>query len=598
MLTRFVLLILLLVFLAPATACAADKPGDWIPDDAVVVVRLKNPKAALANVKRLVDEVVPGSSQILFGEEGIASKAAPFLPDGVDWEREIWLAAFLAVNGQNVTLDVIYALPTNDAAALKKSLTAMSVSVNNQVHQPNYLVHNSMLIGSNTRTTAEKIEKCISGEGRSFFFDQSKAEQALFAANDLSISFSVENYINEVQRLPGVDPDDGKKLITDLPHDLANLYESFASEFETLPFVSEIYRILLANHVNQLLPSISGETVLDTTSLTLGVNLGKAGVSIDAFVAFREGSKTLTQSKVPPSPLADLQRLPPDRQVYVAATSFASSPTFLSPVQIEQVVVDDDKNRLVHADYQQTIKRLNKFSYGEGAVAFSLPSRKGTNEFLLTSFGAVAKPAAHRRLLNHLAATESNFTKFSKQKSYTLRGRSEQYGENFADVHLVQFQEQEDAGAGSIEKKFYGSDGIESRNLYLDERWITTVGGGRAAMQQAVHRLQQPDARRHEPAFHATRGELLPDANFVLMSDLAAIFCSMMLSSADAEDDDEVAKKFVGALDEFSTRHETSYFGVAAGMQPSGAHIKLYLPTKQAKSVSQLGQILAPLLFE
>jgi len=132
------------------------------------------------------------------------------------------------------------------------------------------------------------------------------------------------------------------------------------------------------------------------------------------------------------------------------------------------------------------------------------------------------------------------------------------------------------------------------RSLYIDNRWVRTIGGGKAAMQDAVRRLEQPDPPGQGLAFRATREQLLPEANFLLMADVTGMYSSVCVTSVNADDADEETKKLIVAIGDYLARHETSYLGVAVGMQSTGAHFRIYMPIEQARSIRQLLLILAP----
>ncbi|MBI3864269.1 MAG: hypothetical protein HY290_20490 [Planctomycetia bacterium] len=173
------------------------------------------------------------------------------------------------------------------------------------------------------------------------------------------------------------------------------------------------------------------------------------------------------------------------------------------------------------------------------------------------------------------------------KQTYELKKDAEKYGKNSSDVVTAK-TELEDPNAAAFMERFmsmlFGPEGMTTRSVYLKDKVVQTVGGGKQAMTDALAAQEQKSATTKTP-FQTARGKLAPKSNVVVMFDLANTAVKILELVAQAQvlplplDADQIKQ----------LQSKPSYFGLSAGTEAQGLRVKTVVPVEQMQGFAKIG---------
>lgn len=543
---------LLITLLTLSVVEAADDPGDWFPDDAVVVGRMKNPRTTVTKAVSLIHMASPLYSNLLlsddfeFGFTGI---------DAIDLGQDIWWGAYWDEAG---SLEAVGVLAAKDEKMFLKSLDIEADQLS--IHR-----HQSRLIVASSEQIIERMKKRIAGEGASCLHSMSVEQRTVFESYDTSVFINIRQIYQSYLK----DAAEGDAAKAKFVEDLA----------ESIDLVDDsiIKFVIRPETALRGLQAVAG-----AANVVIGGNIDKRAIELECSMetAPAKDAKPAPDSKS--ADFADLERMPPDRQIYVAGTPPFSCPAgwFLELIDFESHGGDEDKP--VVAKKEDQLRRLGKLSFRRWSAAISLPTLI-SRELRLDMVTEVKQPEAYRLLNNNLAVTQAQFKEFRENRKYEYLPGGESYGESAVDIHRITCMKKE-AGNNETYIKLHGPQGMTSRCLYQDSLFVNTVGGGKPAMQSALRRLKSTDSDEFPEELLEVRRKLPEKANYLMLADLSALFSALMTLQIDAKPNPGVFAEIV--LDGVAMASRSpSYFGIGLAVQPERTELKLYLPAEQLTSI-------------
>ncbi len=299
------------------------------------------------------------------------------------------------------------------------------------------------------------------------------------------------------------------------------------------------------------------------------------GVVIDERLRLEEGTATFRRlAGQPTSDFKALSQLPPDQPFYVGFLGDMQQLTQWSLDWTRQSLKLDEQQQQAFNAIGETIQNIE---YGEIAGTVGLGSTEGDGLVRATMIVAAAPTATVQALMRAYGETLGAITTSNLRQVTITRPEAETYGQRTADLITVtqEFTGPQAPVQQAILETLFGAAGMESRIVYLDDRYLQTTGGGREAMEVA---LKQLDTSR-DNGLDAHRSALPSQGNFVLLADVASAiirtlrFVVRRASVPIALDTD--------LLDEIKT--EASYIGFAASSVPDGLHCRTHLPLEQLR---------------
>ena len=562
----------LLVLPSLALAAGESTPLNVFPDNVSVVVRLKNPQQTVKKVADLADAIQSGLGGLVrggaLGQSGAPGAIGPMIsnPDlaGVDTAKDWWMGIFLASDQQPA---LVFAIPAKDAAAMEKALG----------DEVNFFKHESWGIYGDQKDVIGRVQACAKGTGKSVATVIDKTSTALFDKGDLAAFVNIRalktSYEDQL--------DLGKEWLDNPP----GLPDNIAPGVD-------------AEKLQQMLVSL-GKSLLqaakDSDQCAMALQVSNEGIRIEDTLQVASSSPTAKFLKASPgSEQKILAELPAGYPLYFGVLGDFQSLVSFGTDLLVSVAGDNDK-------VKQAGDQLKKVKYKGFAVAMNVDSKEEGAIDSITVYETAdtkALQAATRLLMKNLGTIEAGESK----STYVLKEDAEKYGSNSADIVTVKQEVQNPLGTQIIEK-MYGPEGMTTRTVYLKERVVQTMGGGKDLMTKALAALQGGGAtgtsktttpkkgttsETTQSGMQATRKMLDEKPNIVLMLDIAgfvAASAEVARDSAPVPVDSDTLKKIAG---------KPSYIGFSLQCSADSLHTTTVIPVAQMRSIAQMVGVILP----
>ncbi|MBS0264987.1 MAG: hypothetical protein JSS02_23845 [Planctomycetes bacterium] len=555
---------LLLVFNIGIQVQAAESGLDAVSQDAALVIRLKNPKATVGKVAELADQVVPGigdqvRSQIDLLGNGISNPTMA----GVDSENDWYIGMFTkkvegASNDEPVFLFVI---PATDLKAMKEGLGESF----------KFAEHGKLGVYTTDEATFKAASARIKGDGKSISTLIEKDSAAVFDAGDLSVFINV------------------KQLLIDYKDELAEGKEKFKQQLENLPTppaggVNPAQVAEIANKVIQML----SEGLEDTESCTIGTVVSKEGLSFDDLVKVKKGSATeKLLNKSPASTLATFSTLPAGHLGYFGLSWDMADLMKMS--QSMMAVGANSQNAEASKELKAAMEEAAKLKVTAMASAFGLGD-PDTGAVRTVSITEVDNPQKMRDASQKMMKASEKVASQGVKQTFDLKKDAEKFGKNSADVVTVKMDmsEMPDPTAAQMSERvmagLFGPDGMVTRVVYLKDRVVQTMGGGKQAMTDALAATEQGATGSSKSAYVQARGKLGAKANLVVLFDLPNTLAKILDLVVQAQ----VLPLPLDPNQVKGLQSSPSYIGLSAGVEPQGLRVKTLIPVEQMQGIAKI----------
>ncbi len=560
MLRRFVLPGLLLV-LASLPIQAAETALDAISTDASLVIRMKKPKATIGKVAELADLVVQGSGDHIRGNSGKLGEmiSNPTLA-GVNMEADWWVAVYAAGGEQEP--DVVFIIPASDIKAMKAALG----------EEVKFSEYGKLAVYTADADAFAKTTARIKGEGKSILTLADKDSTALFEGGDVSV------YINVPQLAVAY-----KTEIDEFKENATNLIENAPQAVPGGGFDSQKMGELVGKLLGFLTQGLN-----DTQSCTIAATVSKDGLDIEDLVKLKAGTPTdklLARSAT--SPLSSLSSLPAGYLAYFGLSwdmsDFAQLSEWLMGAGAAGVKPDAAKT------IEGTIKEMAKLKIGAIVTAFGLGDMD-EGAVRSVTMTEVDNPAKMRELSLKTMKAMGTVENQGIKQTFTVKPDAEKYGKNSADVITVKTEVNEAdnpfmaAMMDRINSAMFGPDGMTTRVVYLKDRVIQTMGGGKQAMNDVLASVDKKMAESGKSPTQQTRTKLAPKSNLLVLWDIPGTVAKIMAMVVESQTvplpiDPDAVKEL---------QSKPSYFGLSAAGEPQGLRVKTVVPVEQMQGIAKI----------
>jgi hypothetical protein len=560
---RWLSLSLLTLVLVQNPLHAADKKvTDAIPADVSVLVRLKSPKATTEKVASFVDMVQPGfGGQVRQNAPAIGLAISNPTLAGVDMTGDWYIAVFLSAEDPEPT--VAFLIPATDAKAMKDGL-------GDGMH---FVKHDKWGVYSEDEETIALIKTVISGKEEHLDPDDedAKAAAALFDQGDLSV------YVNLAQIV-----DEYKDQITQAKEQLSQLLENAPAQAPDVPGLNPQALAKAAGKVIEQALAVVDES----ETLIVALSVSKQGIVIEEYVQFAKdgiADKFLKSSQT--SAMPTLTSLPVKQAAYFGISCDLASFAKWGTELIETAYAGDDK---MVKEIKTAIADIGKLKFGPAVSSIGIG--EGAEGVLR---GATVVEVSDPQKLRAIGRKMSEMTGAIKtpgvKQTIEYKADAEKYGANSADLTTVK-QEFEAAGDPGAEialrfvKLMYGENGMTTRSVYLKDRVISTVGGGKEEMTAALAASKGGSSESGSKALLAARGQHGNKTNLLAFVDLPNLIVGAIRVAADGGVLPIPIEKT--ALE--GLQIEESYLGFSVGAEPGAVRIKTNIPTEQVKGLAKI----------
>ena len=205
----------------------------------------------------------------------------------------------------------------------------------------------------------------------------------------------------------------------------------------------------------------------------------------------------------------------------------------------------------------------------------------------VTGVAEVDAPEKVRSLLQKLYKTLGEIKTGKIKQTYKIEEEAEKYGSNSADVLTVTTtsEDPEDPVGKQVQqmmKILYGPDGARTRVVYLKDRIVQSMGGGKQAMADT---LQGQTGSATDTSVAKARGQLGTDANLVFLIDLPNLIKNVALLVAQSGAS-PIPMPPAKILEEVKLKE--SYLGISVATEARSIRSRAYLPVEQVQGLMRL----------
>lgn len=537
-----------------AVACglpgiAQDSPLPLFTNDVAVVIRLKEPDRTIENVAILVDQIQPGLGQQVRQSAPLLGNAIanPTLT-GVDQSRDWYAGVYLHQDAEPVVVFGIPAVSTDDLAA------AVGEQMQTSVHGTWVLY-----------TDGESIPAIADDTTAASLF--SERSKTAFDAGDASLFVNVSH----VAQVYADQLEEGQEQALEALNNLRFLMPDDAGM--NFGPVIELYGGLAEG----LFQGIN-----DALSLTVTVKAGKEGVAIEELVEFRDGSVSSDYlSGMPTSSMDLLDRLPGEGLIYYG---FSGAMAAMMRWSLELSAGMFQEPATAEA-FSELLQQIDELEFGSMVASVHV----GDIDSGLLQVAGIAE-----------AGPLEKVREFTRQSSRALGGievdgfkqevsvqeNAEMHGDHSADIVTVKQTHNEASDPFGIQNRvqeaLFGPDGMQTRLIYLEDKYLSTLGGGAQAMQNL---LASKESGAGAADLAKYRAEFMEQTNLLALIDIPNLVAQGLRAASRIEDLDlHITDQMVDSLD-----LSRSYLGFAIGAEANGLRCRTRIPAEQMVGIAKLG---------
>lgn len=561
MLRRRISALLIFGFLLLATPLLAAESGlDAISTDASVVVRLKNPKATIEKIASFIDMVQPGfGTQVRTQGQMIGVAISNPTLGGVDMTADWYMAVY--ATGGDAEPGVVFVVPATDVKAMKEALG----------EGMKFQEFGKWGVYTTDTAAAEKSAARIKGTGKSIATVIDKDSSTSIDKGDLAVFINVS------------------QLATAYKSKLADAKEKAAEALnqlsENAPGPAGANLKAMSGTLTSLVKSVL-QGVEDTKSCVISVAVSKQGIAIEDLVKVTAGSATdKFLQKSAPSAMEALATLPAGNLGYFGIHFDMASMMQFGASFMDLLEGSDETKK----EMKGLLDEMGKLKFGTMAAAFGLGNNLQDGAIRSTTIMEVNTPAKLRELNEKQLKLMGSVKSQGVKQTYDIKKDAEKYGANSADVVTMKMQvgDADDPATAMVQQlmsKLYGPEGMVSRIVYLKDRMVQTMGGGKEAMTKALASQSAKSNTSPNAAFDLARKQLGAKANLIVLFDLpmtVANAAKLVVESG------LVPIPLEPAMLE-GLQLKESYLGFSIGTEPQGIRVNTHIPVEQVQGMTRL----------
>lgn len=557
--TRYAALALVTTCLWGLAAQAAETPISAFPKDTGVIVRLKNPQKTLQKAGDLAVKVDRKEGmKVQLGTPMLGSLISNPSLKGVDVNSDWWLGVFPV---ENADPGVVFCIPATDADAMQQSVMG----------DYQFQKFEKWVIYTEHEATAAKLKEHLAAKGDSISTLLDKPSTALWDEGDLSVFLNVPQLL-KVYRGP-----------FDQGVEQAN---TFIEQFPAMvpPQQGGVDMKAIADMYASLFQGLV-QAVKDAEGCTAALAISDDGISLSEYAAFSADSATAKRlASHKPSALEMLNQLPANRLAYGAAEIDMGAVVRWGMKFSLQMFAEGDTEK--ETQMKKLMAEYEKIEFQAMAMAFGLGNPK-QGAVRMATIMEVDQPEKVRKLSEEVSKIMSEYNVGGMKMKMTYKPAAETYGDLKADVTRVKYKIDPQQNPfhqmqSKMNEILYGPEGMVTRTIYLKDRMVQSIGGGKAEAQAILDALDGKNAVGGQASYQAARKQLLPQANIIGLLDLpAAIAGGMELAIQSG-----TAVPFT-ENDAKTIRGESSFLGFSVATEKNGLRAKTIVPLKQMQGVAR-----------
>ena len=333
--------------------------------------------------------------------------------------------------------------------------------------------------------------------------------------------------------------------------------------------------------------------VRDTRGVTVGVTVNPVGAHIESRVQLEPDSATDKLVRMHnPSPMRGLAQLPPGKLLYLGLRGNMSAILEWSMKFSAGLTKDEaTRNKMLEA-----VKGMSGLEFGDQWTVFNLGNKDEGWMQILTVSEAIPI-TRYRDMIRSTSALIGQLNIGPITQTTEVQADAEKYGSHSADLITRKMEVDASLDPTGMQKKMmerlYGPDGMIQRIVYLRDRAVQTMGGGKKAMEEALassEKAPAPGTRGaslERTALDATRNNLQKNANILLLADLPTLVSGWVNIFTEQMQEVGVTLPSAPKTTEPAEK-KRSYLGFSLAVEPSAVNTDTFIPIDQIKGLSAL----------
>ncbi|WP_437225596.1 hypothetical protein SH661x_004139 [Planctomicrobium sp. SH661] len=540
---------LALLFAGSSWATADETPLAYFGGDVSVLIRLKEPDQTMEKVIGLVNKVQPGAGEAIKSQQSDSLGRMISNPTltGVDQSRD-WYAGVYCEESAPPT--VVFAIPALNAEDL---VSALGEEVSSDV-KDRWVLY----------TDAEELPEA--DEADSAATKLGSTGITTFTTGDLTVYVNIEQlsevYAEQIEL--------AQDRVLEFLNQLRFLPQQSGVNIQA---VIDIYGTMAESFFQAL---EDGQTSLASVTIT------DTEIVFSKQVAFEGDSASANfLAKNETSDMPMLMKLPEGASLYYG---FSGGVRDLTKFGLKMsLAMSDDAEAVEKLEEQLT--ELDNVEFGPGVAAIKVQGSK--DGMLQMSSIFEAKPVdVVRKFMRSVVNLAGSMKTEMFQQTSTLQEDAETYGNFKGDIITVKQEFNEDADPSGIQEKIqtlmFGTEGMQSRTVYLEGEYATTFGGGEKAMKDL---LKLVESSKSNAALEKYRANVMKEANLFTFLDLSGLAANALRAvSAVEEFGSPISSQMIDSLN-----LKTTYISMAVGSEENVLKSELRLPIDQIIGLTKLG---------
>ncbi len=538
-------------------ALGADAPLASVANDADIVIRFKAPQDTIEKVAVLANKVTPGLDVMVRGNAPSIGLAIsnPTLA-GVDQKSDWYVVVYARADQEPA---VVFAVPATDADAMQKALPEKMTA----------LAKDGFVFYAEDQAAVEKFKTGPTSANKSIVTEMDAKAKTVFDAGDLSIFVNVNHltqvYADQIEQAK----DKAAQQLNELQFNAPQVPNFDMSR------IADLYSEML---------TAGFQGLEDADSCTIAMVVDDGGITFEDYLDFAEGSSAagwLAGQTTSEMQLAS--KLPTDAAMYFGLSGDVSRMYDWAMSFADVMAPQDEAGKQKLAALKEEMKGLK---YGSMVGSFGLGDAaagmiRSVNIVEVTPAAKIRELTRQSSELMKAVEIEGNPIK----QSIEIAADAETYGAHKADVMTVrqEIDPAQDPTGGMMlmfQQAMFGPEGMQTRMVYLADKYIQSMGGGKQAMEDALERLEASDA--NDLGKH--RGGLIPKPNMLFLMDLPGLVAQGLKAASTAPNlPIPLNPQQVNAL-----RPARSFIGFTLAAEPNALRAKTRIPVEQVQGIMQV----------
>lgn len=542
-----------LILLPTVPLVAQDSPLKLFGSNVDAIIRIAEPDKSIESVVQLVNGAQPGFGEIARGaiNENLGNAISNPELTGADLSRD-WHVGVYKGEGEPQVVFVIPAVETADFVA------ALGEDFKSKV-EGNYVLY----------TDKGELPELPTAENSALKSIDEKSQAALKSGE-------IGLYLNS------------KHLNTAYREEIETAHDQVLEGLNQLRFAIPQDSGVNIAPVIEMYGTMAEKLfqgIKDSEAFVLAIDLGAEGVRIEEYIDFGKSTKSARElGQLKTSDMADMTRLPADAIAYYGVSGGMKELVKWSVELTAEMAEDQESSKKI----KDAFTSLDEIEFGSIVGSLKIGDlQSGTLQAVgIAEIKPVDKMKEYMRSsIEAMSALKMpGITQTSK-----LTEEAEEYGDLKADIITVKQEFDETLPQAEMQRKLqeimFGQDGMQTRVIYLDEEYVTILGGGKEAAQKTIDSLSSTN----NTSLDTPRKVMMDQLNVIGLIDIPGLIGSGLKVASELEElqlpiDSQM-------IDNLNLQRSFIGFGIAT--EENALRCRTDIPMQQIQGIFKISMLFA-----